>query len=363
MRQLISAGTAQGANDERVLLGLPITFSSRARKRMIESLHRTSLLGGYHDLLRRVRFVREPVAAAAAAVYEGYDFADRETVLVFDHGGGTLDICLIEFQRVAGFDVPMPVRELGAGGRGDVAGGAMDQALITELRLDPEIDRALDTLTDRMVEERVKAAKQALSTRPSYEFVTESGDVEVTQHLLTRAIRPLLASIVQELERVCDAAGLLPQEVDRVLMTGGSSLMPAVQDTIAKYFSHLDEYHLRRYDPSDDGDVERAITEVAQGLVRVALDDTIEQIVHWDFTLSTSEHPEFVTVAPRGTSYDRGDDGEPELLVLSRHRRRQSRRHELRYLRTPTRARFRFRPRRSTTAAQANPSRDPTQAE
>ena len=81
-------------------------------------------LGGYHDLLRRVRFVREPVAAAAAAAYEGYDFADREVVLVFDHGGGTLDLCLVEFQRIAGFDAPMPVRELAVGGDADVAGRA-----------------------------------------------------------------------------------------------------------------------------------------------------------------------------------------------------------------------------------------------
>jgi actin-like ATPase involved in cell morphogenesis len=315
MRQLIAAGTAQGASSERVLLGLPITFSGRARKRMIESLCETELLGGYHDLLRRVRFVREPIAAAAAAVYEGYDFADRETVLVFDHGGGTLDLCLIEFQRVAGFDVPMPVRELGAGGRGDVAGSAMDQALMKELRLDPEIDRALEPLDEYTLQEQIKAAKQTLSTRPSYEVITESGDVQVTQHILTRALRPLLASIVQELDRTCDVAGLAPQDVDRVLMTGGSSLMPAVQDTLAAYFSHLDEYRLRRYDPSDEGDIERAITEVAQGLVHVARDDTIEQIVHWDLTLSTSEHPEFVTVAPRGTPYARGDDGEPELLV------------------------------------------------
>jgi hypothetical protein len=275
------------------------------------------LVGGYHDLLRRVRFVHEPVAAAAAAAYEGYDFADHETVLIFDHGGGTLDLCLVEFQRVPGFDAPMPVRELAGGGDADVAGRAMDHALIRELRLDPEINRALGTLDDRLVQERVKAAKQALSirTRRSYDFATESGEVEVSQQLLARAIRPLLATITQELERVCNAAGLLPWDVDRVLMTGGSSLMPAVQDTVGAYFPHLDEYRLRRYDPADDGDVERAITEVAQGLVHVALDDTVQQIVHWDMELSTSEHPEFVTIAPRGTRYGRGDDSEPELVI------------------------------------------------
>lgn len=315
MSQLITAGRDQGASDERVLLGLPLTFSSRSRKRLISALQRTALLGGYHDVLRRARFVREPVAAAAAAAYEGYDFTDREVVLVFDHGGGTLDLCLIEFRRVPGFDFPMPVRELAAGGDADVAGRAMDRAIIRELRFDVEIDRALETLDDRMVEERVKAAKQALSTRDSYEFVTESGDVEVTRPLVARAIRPLLATIAQELERICEVAGLQPREVDRVLMTGGSSLMPAVQDTVAAYFGHLDEYRLRRYDPADDGDVERAITEVAQGLVRVALDDTIEQVVHWDVELLTSEHPHFVTIAPRGTPYGRGEDGEPELAV------------------------------------------------
>jgi actin-like ATPase involved in cell morphogenesis len=315
MSQLILAGRDQGASDDRVLLGLPVTFSSRSRKRMIAALHHTGLLGGYHDLLRRVRFVREPVAAAAAAAYVGYDFADREIVLVFDHGGGTLDLCLVEFRRIPGFDSPMPVRELAAGGDADVAGRAMDRAIIHELRFDPEVARALETLDERELEERVKAAKERLSTRESYEIITESGDVEVTQPLVARAIRPVLATITQELERVCEVAGLQPRDVDRVLMTGGSSLMPAVQDTVGSYFGHLDEYHLRRYDPADAGDIELAITEVAQGLMRVGLDDTIEQIVHWDVELSTSEHPEFVMIAPRGTAYQRGADGEPELVV------------------------------------------------
>jgi actin-like ATPase involved in cell morphogenesis len=313
--QLILSGRTQGANDERVLLGLPITFSSRSRKRMIAALHSSGLLGGYRDLLQRVRFVREPVAAAAAAAYEGYDFADRELVLVFDHGGGTLDLCLIEFQRIPGFDFPMPVRELAAGGDADVAGRAMDRAIIRELRFDPEVAHALETLDERELEERVKAAKERLSTRESYEIITESGDIDVTRPLLARAIRPVLATISQELERVCEVAGVSPGDIDRVLMTGGSSLMPSVQDTVASFFPHLDEYHLRRYDPADDGDIELAITEVAQGLVRVALDDTIEQVVHWDVELSTSERPEFVTIAPRGTAYERGDDGEPELVV------------------------------------------------
>jgi hypothetical protein len=313
--RLISCCRDEGADDERVLLGLPITFSSRSRKRMIDALRRTAQLGGYHDLLRRVRFVREPVAAAAAAAYQGYDFADREVVLVFDHGGGTLDLCLVEFQRIPGFDAPMPVRELAVGGDADVAGRAMDQALISELRFDPETARALDTLGVRMTEERVRAAKQALSTRPEYVIVTEAGDIEVTHELLARAVRPILATITSELERVCSTAGLPTSDVDRVLMTGGSSLMPVVQDTVAACFPHLDEYRLRRYDPGDDGDVERAITEVAQGLVYVALDNTIEQIVHWDVELSSSEHPDFITVARRGTPYGRTADGEPELVI------------------------------------------------
>jgi len=300
MARLITCCRDEGAGDERVLLGLPITFSSRSRKRMIDALRRTAQLGGYHDLLRRVRFVREPVAAAAAAAYEGYDFADREVVLVFDHGGGTLDLCLVEFQRIPGFDAPMPVRELAVGGDADVAGRAMDQALVRELQFDPETARA---------------AKQALSTRPEYVIVTEAGDVEVTQELLARAVRPVLATITSELERVCSTAGLQTTDVDRVLMTGGSSLMPVVQDTVAACFPHLDEYRLRRYDPADDGDVERAITEVAQGLVYVALDNTIEQIVHWDVQLSSSEHPDFTTVAKRGTPYGRNEEGEPELVI------------------------------------------------
>ena len=111
---------------------------------MICALHRTGLFPSYQDLLRRVRFMLEPLAAATAGMREVFDADDHERVLVFDHGGGTLDLSLIEFfERRSGFDYPVPVRELAGGGARGVAGEAFDQAFRSELAEDSTIRRLM----------------------------------------------------------------------------------------------------------------------------------------------------------------------------------------------------------------------------
>ena len=311
---VLAQAEASGATDELILVGTPVSFSSRSRKRMIAGLHETARFADYADLLGRVRFVHEPVAAASAAMADAGDFEDAEHVLVFDHGGGTLDLSIVRFERRAGFDYPVPIREVAAGGADDVAGRAIDHAFITELRHDAKIEAVIARLPEWEVQTYIEGTKIGLSTATAAPLVMPNFATDIDRATFNLAMRPVLARIEVELEHVLQRAGLDATEIDRVVMTGGSSLIPCVQETVAREFRHLDEYHLRRYDPADPRDVEQAITEVAQGLVRHAQSNTLEHVVLWDVELLTSESADFCTVAERGEPFSRGEDGRPELI-------------------------------------------------
>ncbi len=121
------------------------------------------------------------------------------------------------------------------------------------------------------------------------------------------------------LRQAVQLAGLQPGEVDRVVMTGGSSLIPAVQRRVAGVFGHLDEYRMLRYDPRDRAGVERAITEVARGLVdfcdRVATQSFFQQVTLWDLMVTEGGRPGLRPIVNRGTAYRRDQHGNPEFHV------------------------------------------------
>lgn len=316
LSHLVVAAEDAGAASDPIYLGLPVTFSARARKRLICALRETQKFGDYADVVRRVRFVPEPLAAAAAAVYDNFDFGDAETVLVFDHGGGTLDLSLVEFKRIPGFEQPMPIRELASLGSDGVAGRAIDHEFARELRAtNRELAVSFDALREWDALEAIEDAKRRLSKSEEVDLYLGADIYPVDRQTLYRALRPVLAEILRLIERVCERAQVAPTDVDRVLMTGGSSLIPGVQDELDAAFPHLDEYRFRRYDAMDDEDVEAAVTEVAQGLVRFGLDDTLKRVTPWHVELATSEHPDFELLVPRGTPFEDDRNGRPHLRV------------------------------------------------
>jgi hypothetical protein len=319
---LLQQAQRAGGELDEIWLGMPVNFSSCARKRLVSGLtlawdeRGRPLFDGYRDALRRVRFVLEPVAVAAGPVREALDGTDRENVLVFDHGGGTLDLSLITFERRPEFEQPVPVRELAALGSSEVAGRSIDLHFREFLDRTPEFSRATNGRRAHAVEAFVEECKQRLSTEETAEAWP---GVFVARDAFEHAIAPVLDSI-ETLVRGCVERGELnPQEVDRVVMTGGSSLIPAVQQRIGECFPHLDEYRLLCYDPSDRRGVETAITEVAKGLVdfgdRIATQSFFEQVALWDVDVSVGSTRGLRRVVGRGTPYDRDASGAPALEV------------------------------------------------
>lgn len=315
---LLQQARAAGGELDEIWLGMPVSFSSWARKRLVAALARAwdergrSLFDGYRDVLRRVRFVLEPVAVAASPMSDSLDVADRENVLVFDHGGGTLDLSLIAFERRPEFDHPVPVRELAALGSSHVAGRAMDLHFREHLGQLPAFAQATRGRRPHTVDAFVEECKQRLSTEESAEawpgVFVDRGDFE-------EAVAPILTRVDKLVRSAVARAELDPGDIDRVVMTGGSSLVPAVQQQLASVFPHLDEYGLLRYDPGDRRSVEGAITEVAKGLVdfghRIATESFFEQVALWDVDLAIGTHRGLKRVLDRGTPYARDENGAP----------------------------------------------------
>jgi hypothetical protein len=321
LNRLLEAAVEAGGELDQIWMGLPVVFSSCARKRLLSALVDATdakgkpFFAGYQDVLQRVRFVLEPVAVAAGPMREALGVKERENVLVFDYGGGTLDLCLIEFESRPDFASPVPVRQLDAYGSRDVAGRAIDLAFRAYLEQNDAFRQATKGFPSYTVDGLVEQRKIELSTR-------EHADpgllgVATSQEDFEGAISPVLDRLERIVGESLIRAGLTVGDVDRVFLTGGSSLSPCVQARMAAMFSHLDEYSFLAYDPASRDDVETALTEIAKGLVsfgdQVSGQEIFEQVVLWDVEMSMAGQPSMLPVARRGEPYGSGPDGKPEL--------------------------------------------------
>lgn len=324
LSRLLQSAAESGADLSRIWLGMPVTFSSCARKRLLSALASTfdskgrPFFSGFQDVLERVRFVLEPVAVAAGPMNDAIDVRDRENVLVFDHGGGTLDLCLIEFERRPEFPAPVPVRQLDAFGSRDVGGRAIDLAFREYLEQDAAFEKATKGFPGYIVDGLVEQRKIALSTNEQ----VEPGllGVATDRAQFDEAVDRVLGRIEKIVEESLNRAGLSVAEVHRVFLTGGSSLSRCVQRRMSTMFSHLDEYSFLAYDPSSKEDVESALTEIAKGLVafgdHVSGHHIFEQVALWDLDVAMAGKPSMFPLVRRGEAYGQGPDGSPEIRRL-----------------------------------------------
>ena len=186
--------------------------------------------------LEVLRIINEPTAAALAY---GLDKADDQTILVFDLGGGTFDVSILELGDGL-FEVKA------TSGNNKLGGDDFDQAIIDYLVEEFKKEHGIDLTGDKMAMQRLKdAAEKAkkdlsgvLSTTISLPFL--SADETGPKHLevtLTRAkFNELSAHLVEKtMEPTRQAlrdAGLEPSQIDKVILVGGSTRIPAVQEAI-----------------------------------------------------------------------------------------------------------------------------------
>ncbi len=190
--------------------------------------------------LNVLRIINEPTAASLAY---GLDKKREEKIAVFDLGGGTFDISILEIGEGV-FEVKA------TNGDTHLGGEDFDLRMIDFLADEFKKDQGIDLRNDKMALQRLKEAAEkakmelstSLETDVNLPFIT--ADASGPKHLNIRISRSKLESLVEELlnslEGPCRMAmkdaGMNPKDIDEVILVGGMTRMPAVQDRVRKIF-------------------------------------------------------------------------------------------------------------------------------
>ncbi|MBZ0298389.1 MAG: Hsp70 family protein [Anaerolineae bacterium] len=277
LRRLRQAAEREtGERCDQIVLGRPVQFSTnplidaRAEAILLKAAH----LAGFDE----VRFELEPVGVAY--LYHRRSAA-RQTVLVFDFGGGTLDLTIAEVggpqapvilatggAPIGGNDLDRRIMAallpyFGGGDEGALAADMSDKLLAWQTM--PELSRphymerihrlkrgghrqsmrALETLISRNMGfklfKEIEQVKKQLSENPSstLEFSFEAIQIQetITRRRFDRMIASDLAAIRASVHGLLQSAAVHPDQIDVVLRTGGSSLIPAVRQLLEEIFS------------------------------------------------------------------------------------------------------------------------------
>jgi molecular chaperone DnaK len=190
--------------------------------------------------LNVLRIINEPTAAALAY---GLDKKKEEKIAVFDLGGGTFDISILEIGEGV-FEVKS------TNGDTHLGGEDFDLRLINYLSSEFKKDQGIDIRNDKMALQRLKEASEkakmelstSMETDVNLPFIT--ADASGPKHLnikITRAkLEGLISDLLDNLEKPCRTAlkdaGLTPDDIDEVILVGGMTRMPAVQERVKNIF-------------------------------------------------------------------------------------------------------------------------------
>lgn len=190
--------------------------------------------------LEVMRIVNEPTAAALAY---GLDKKSDETIAVFDFGGGTFDISVLEVGEGV-------VEVKSTNGDTHLGGDDVDDVLIDWIIDEFKKDQGIDLTSDKMALQRLKEAAEkakielstAMETEINLPFIT--ADNTGPKHLVMKLTRskfealaePILSRLMPPVEKAIKDAGLKPSDIDELVLVGGSTRIPKVQEMVKEYF-------------------------------------------------------------------------------------------------------------------------------
>ena len=190
------------------------------------------------------RIINEPTAAALAY---GIDQNKEQKVAVFDLGGGTFDVSVLEIDENV-------IEVLSTNGDTHLGGDDVDQAIIDWMLAEFAKSSGVDISNDSMVMQRVKDAaekakielssKQAADINLPFLTANESGpqhlQASLTLGTFNRLIEGFLAKVMKPVEFALKDAGLKPSDIDEILLVGGSTRIPAVRSVVKEFFGGKD---------------------------------------------------------------------------------------------------------------------------
>jgi len=220
-----------GTKVERAVITVPAYFNDAQRQATKDA--------GRIAGLKVERIINEPTAAALAY---GLDKEENQTILVFDLGGGTFDVSILELGDGV-FEVKA------TSGNNRLGGDDFDQRIIDWLVAEFKKETGIDLSKDRMAMQRLKEAAEkakielssVVNTNINLPFIT--ADAEGPKHLdmnLSRAkFEELTADLVEmtmgPTRQALADAGLEPKDINKVLLVGGATRMPCIQEAVKRF--------------------------------------------------------------------------------------------------------------------------------
>lgn len=220
-----------GGQVDKAVITVPAYFSDSQRQATKDA--------GKIAGLEVLRIINEPTAAALAY---GLDREDEQTVLVFDLGGGTFDVSILELGDGV-FEVKA------TSGNNRLGGDDFDQRVVDYLATEFKKDTGIDLRNDRMAMQRLREAAEKAKIELSGVATSNinlpfiSADAGGPKHLditLSRAkFDEMTADLVEKTmgptRQALSDAGLQPKDIHKILLVGGSTRIPAVQEAIRKF--------------------------------------------------------------------------------------------------------------------------------
>lgn len=220
-----------GAKVTQAVITVPAYFSDAQRQATKDA--------GKIAGLEVLRIINEPTAAALAY---GIDKEGEQKIMVYDLGGGTFDVSLLEISDGV-FEV------LATNGNNRLGGDDFDQRIIDWIADTFKKENGIDLRQDKMALQRLKEASEKAkvelsgmtSSNINLPFITADAsgpkhfDATLTRAKFNELTADLVDATMEPTKKALADAGLSPSQVDKILLVGGSSRIPAVQDAVKSF--------------------------------------------------------------------------------------------------------------------------------
>jgi molecular chaperone DnaK len=221
-----------GAKVDRAVITVPAYFNDAQRQATKDA--------GRIAGLEVLRIVNEPTAAALAY---GLDKKKDEMIAVFDFGGGTFDISVLEVGEGV-------VEVKSTNGDTHLGGDDVDEALIKWIIDEFKKDQGIDLSADKMALQRLKEAAEkakielssAMQTDVNLPFITadQTGpkhlNMSLTRSKFEQLVDPILQRLMPPVEQAIKDAALDKSKIDEIVLVGGSTRIPKVQEMVKEFF-------------------------------------------------------------------------------------------------------------------------------